>query len=159
MLSLNLAKPEPKWVDFGGRIPGLEILCAPITSAVVAEARHVARGAASDAMDAGHDVSQVEGGSDAAYLTAVAKRVILDWKGVVGPGDEPLPVTAEAVDALMSVAPIADLFAVMVLGPHQWLSAEKNVSLPGQNGSGAAGGNTAANAQPLDTPAPEGAVA
>lgn len=142
MLVLNLSR-APEWIDVIG---GVRLQVAPLTSAVMLAVRS--------------DLAQLDGakldvhGRHAAFVQAVARHTILDWEGVAGPEGGPMPVTPDAVDALLDLNRIFDAFSAKVVEPYLLVQSEKNASAPSPNGTSAAAETTAAPAKASARSAP-----
>lgn len=87
MIRLDL-KPEPEWIDLG---LGIRLLCRPFTTPVMLRAR------------AEMDADAPDEERRAQLVIAVARQVIVDWEGVGGEDGNPVPVTDEAVAALLNI--------------------------------------------------------
>lgn len=140
MLRLNLTH-EAHWLDLGH---GVEILVAPMTTALMMAARKEAQGQITlpDAPDA--DASDLDTDSIAlAMAKAVARIAIQDWKGVGDDNGFFLPVTPEGIDALLDIWPIFEAFQTKYVARAMILDAEKNASPPLPTGSSAGAGTIA----------------
>jgi len=145
MLRLNLAY-EAHWVDLGH---GVEILVAPMTTALMMAARkeaqdHVAlpEEAVADGAelpDAAFDTNEVA----LAMAKAVARIAIQDWSGVGDKTGTPIPVSPEGIDALLDIWPIFEAFQTKYVARAMMLDAEKNASPPLPTGSSAGAATTA----------------
>jgi len=135
MLRLILNR-EPRWVTL---TCGADLLVAPLTTAIWSMASASPAVAALPA-DCAADLRFC-------HLTAaVAQLVIEDWRGVVGEDDAPLPVTPEAVMALMDLTSVSHDFAAQVITPYLLMVAEKKGLPPSSPGTLATGRNTAETA-------------
>jgi hypothetical protein len=142
MLKLDLAT-EPRWLTLE---PGVEVLLRPMHHGIWLAA--LANDAAIEA-DAARDApawTYVVG-------VAVAQKAIADWRGVGGEDGEPLPVTPEAVAALMRRRHSFDAFYDAYLGPWMGLFEEKKGSAPSPAGTSATAQATAADATASAAPA------
>ncbi len=147
MLRLNLS-PEPQWLDLGH---GVEILVAPMTTALMMAARKEAQGQIivseeAELSDNGLDTD----GIALAMAKAVARIAIQDWKGVGDDNGFFLPVSPEGIDALLDIWPIFEAFQTKYVARAMILDAEKNASPPLPTGS-SAGAETIA--KPAKAPA------
>lgn len=81
------------------------------------------------------------------FAKALARLVITDWEGIEDPDGSPSPVTADRIDAFISLAPVYDRFTEVYVA--RWLNVqhEKNGSAPSQNGTMAGVTNTARGAR------------
>lgn len=122
---------EDRWTTL---IAGFEILHGPVTSAIMAEAGHATTGVTIEERT-------VE------ITRFLAKAVIRDWRGVVNDDTgEPLPVTPEAVDAVMDIWPIFRAFNDKVIDARIRIDREKKdlpTSQPTTSGSAPATAETA----------------
>lgn len=136
MIRLHLS-PEPVWLDL---LPGVRLRLAPASSTVIAAAR-ADPAVAALGEDAPHDALAV------ALAKAVARRVILDWEGVLDHRDAPAPATPEAIDALIDLFPAFAAFQSAVLAPQleraEAVAQEKNASAPSPTGATAGATATA----------------
>lgn len=144
MMRLNLSR-DPVWVEIGH---GVRLLCAPVTSAVLASVYSAPEVAAlSQRLEAGESV---QGELSVEVARRVARRVILEWSGVHDLEGAPVPVTPDAVDALFDHWFAAVAFQDRVVAPAmagvEEMVAEGNASAPSPHGGGAEGASTAAPA-------------
>ena len=65
-----------------------------------------------------------------AMAKALARSAILDWEGIGDAEGEPLPVSPDAVDALLDIWPIFEAFNLLYVSRGMLLDAEKNGSAP-----------------------------
>lgn len=121
---------EPTWLDI---VPGVRLHVRPLTSGMMLAARSEA--AAAQDGDRYH-----------ALISALARRAVEAWDGVVGESDAPAPATPENIDALFDLWPVAEAFERLYLGPALLLDAEKNGLRPGPSGTTAQGQSTAPRA-------------
>ena len=140
MLRLNLSH-EAQWLDLGH---GVEILLAPMTTALMMAARKEAQRQItlleeSDADDTGIDTD----GIALAMAKAVARIAIQDWKGVSDDNGFSVPVSREGIDALLDIWPIFEAFQTKYVARAMILDAEKNASPPLPTGSSAGAATTA----------------
>lgn len=141
MLRLNLTN-EAHWLDLGH---GVEILVAPMTTALMMAARKEAQGQITlpdwpDADDSDLDTD----GIALAMAKAVARIAIQDWQGVGDDNGFSFPVSPEGIDALLDIWPIFEAFQTKYIARAMILDAEKNVSPPLPIGS-SVGAATIAN--------------
>lgn len=109
LVRLNLSL-EDRWTTL---VAGFEILHGPVTSALMAEA-----GQAATAETIEERTVQI--------TKHLARHVIRDWRGVAAEGsDDPLPVTAEAIDAVMDIWPIFRAFNDKVIDARIRIDREK----------------------------------
>jgi hypothetical protein len=137
MLRLNLSH-EAQWLDLGH---GVEILVAPMTTALMMAARKEAQGQITvteeaELSDEGLDTD----GIALAMAKAVARIAIQDWKGVGDHNGFSIPVTPEGINALLDIWPIFEAFQTRYVARAMVLDAEKNASslLPTGSSAGAA---------------------
>ncbi|MGX0879436.1 hypothetical protein ACSSV4_004145 [Roseovarius sp. MBR-154] len=140
MIRLNLTA-TPEWLPLA---PGLRLLVAPLTTALMVSAR------ADLAVEAlPQDASQED--LALAMAKAVARRAVLDWEGVGDDTGNILPVSPEGIDALLEIWPVFEAFQTQYVARGLILDAEKNVSAPSPSGPSAAAKDTA---RPATDPAP-----
>ena len=136
MIRLNLTA-SPEWLDLA---PGLRLLVAPLTTALMVSAR------ADPAIEA-----MPEGGSqeELALLMAkaVARRAVLEWEGVGDTMGTVVPVTPEGIDALLEIWPVFEAFQTQYVARGLILDVEKNVSAPSPSGPSAGASATAKRAK------------
>lgn len=87
MIRLDL-RPEPQWIDLG---LGIRLLCRPFTTPVMLRARAEMDPDATDEERRGQ------------LVASVARQVIVEWEGVGGEDGEAIPVSDDAVAALMDM--------------------------------------------------------
>jgi hypothetical protein len=139
MIRLNLTA-TPEWLDLA---PGLRLLVAPLTTALMVSAR------ADPAIEA---LPEGAGQEDLALAMAraVARRAVLDWEGVGDDAGNIVPVTPEGIDALLEIWPVFEAFQTQYVARGLLLDAEKNASAPSPNGASA---GATATAPPVRGPA------
>ena len=137
MRTLDLTN-APSWCDL---IPGVRVKLRPLTTALMVSARGDPAIA-----DLPEGVATEE--AALAMAKALARRAILDWEGIGDAGGEPLPVSPEAIDALLDLWPAFEAFQSSYVAKALLLDAEKNGSSPLPTGSSAGAKATA-------RPAPE----
>ena len=140
MLRLNLSH-EAQWLDLGH---GVEILVAPMTTALMMAARKEAQGQITlpEEPDAG-DIALDNDGIALAMAKAVARIAIRDWKGVGDDNGFSVPVSPEGIDALLDIWPIFEAFQIKYVARAMILDAEKNALPPLPTGSSAGAATTA----------------
>ena len=126
MIRLNLTA-APQWLTLA---PGLRLKLAPLTTALMVSAR------ADPAVEA---MSGAASNEDLALAVAkaVARRAVLDWKGVGDEAGKALPISPEGIDALLEIWPIFEAFQTQYVAKGLILDGEKNVSAPLPNGPSA----------------------
>ncbi len=124
MLRLDLTS-SPRWLDLGH---GVRLRLAPLTTALMMAARSdpAVEALAADAADAERAL---------VFARAVAIRALLDWEGVGDAAGDPLPVSPEAVAALLDLYPLFEAFQLGYLAPGLALEQEKNASAPSPSGA------------------------
>ena len=140
MLQLNLSH-EAQWLDLGH---GVEILVAPMTTALMMAARKEVQGQIT--LPEGLDLSDEDLDTDGIALAmakAVARIAIRDWKGVGDDNGFALPVSPEGIDALLDIWPIFEAFQTKYVARAMILDAEKNASPPLPIGTSAGAATTA----------------
>lgn len=135
MLRLNLSR-DPYWLDLGH---GVRVQVQPLTSVLVGAA-------ASDPRIAALSESCSPEERAVTMAKAIGARVIIDWEGVVNDADAPMPVTPEAVEALMDFYPAFEAFQVGYVAAAMQLQLEKKGSAPSLNGGSAGARPTAKRA-------------
>ena len=141
MIRLNPSNQD-KIIDLGG---GVELTCAPLTSAVFAASRNDPAVIAMAAAGAGPEEATL------ATIKAVARRVIKDWNGVGDADGNPIDPDPDRIDQLLDIWPLYDAFNARFCGPALILVAEGNGSAPLRNGISAGALDIAASAT---SPAP-----
>ncbi|NGQ93262.1 hypothetical protein G5V65_20445 [Rhodobacter sp. HX-7-19] len=132
MLRLNLAR-EACWLDLA---LGVRVKVEPLTTAIMVAARSdpavraIAPGTPDDSIAV-------------IFAKAIATRAIVDWEGVGDEDGAPIPVSPEAIDALLDLWPIFEKFQTAYVAKGLELEAEKNVSPPSPIGSSAGATATA----------------
>jgi hypothetical protein len=126
MLRLDLTS-EPRWLELDH---GVRLRLAPLTTALMMAAR------SDPAVEA-----LPEGAADElralVFAKAVATRAVLDWEGVGDAEGRPLPVTPEAVSALLDLYPLFEAFQLGYLAKGLTLELEKNVCARSPTGTSA----------------------
>ena len=132
MLRLNLAR-EACWLDLA---LGVRVKVEPLTTAIMVAARTdpavrvIAPGTPDDSIAV-------------IFAKAIAARAIVDWEGVGDADGAAIPVSPEAIDALLDLWPIFEKFQTAYVAKGLELEAEKNVSPPSPLGSSAGAKDTA----------------
>jgi len=131
MLKLDLSN-KPVWLDLGH---GVRVLLGPLTTAMMAAARNdpAVQALPEDASD---EVSAL------AFAKALARNAALDWEGVGDVDGNVIPVSPDALDALLDIWPLFEAFQTDYVAKGQVLDQEKNVSPPLPTGFSAGAGNT-----------------
>ena len=137
MIHLNLTA-TPQWLDLA---PGLRLLVAPLTTALMVSAR---ADAAIEELPDGASQEELA----LAMAKAVARRAVLDWEGVGDDAGNIVPVSPEGIDALLEIWPVFEAFQTQYVARGLILDAEKNVSAPSPSGPSAAENATARHAHP-----------
>ena len=140
MIRLNLTA-TPQWLDLA---PGLLLLVGPLTTALMVSAR------ADPAIEALPEGATQEALA-LAMAKAVARRAVLDWEGVGDDAGNVVPVSPEAIDALLEIWPVFEAFQTQYVAKGLILDVEKNVSAPLPSGLSAGATDTA---RPAKLPAP-----
>ena len=140
MLRLNLTQ-EAQWLDLGH---GVEILVAPMTTALMMAARKEAQQQITVPKDAELSDEGIDtDGIALAMAKAVACIAIQDWKGVGDANGFSIPVSPEGIDALLDIWPIFEAFQTRYVARAMILDAEKNASPPLPIGTSAGAATTA----------------
>jgi len=128
MLKLDLTN-KPAWLDLGH---GVRVLLGPLTTAMMVAARNdpAVQALPKDASD---EVSAL------AFAKALARNAALDWEGVGDADGNVMPVSPEALDALLDIWPLFESFQTDYVAKGLVLDQEKNASasLPGGPSAGA----------------------
>jgi hypothetical protein len=111
MIRLDLGR-EPYWLDL---VPGVRVHVRPCTTALIMAARAKLIDADSDA-----------GARTAVLLRELAILAIEAWEGIGDDAGEAVPVSPEAITAIMDIWPVAEAFERLYLGPAMVLDDEKN---------------------------------
>jgi hypothetical protein len=145
MIRLNLTA-TPEWLELA---PGLRLLVAPLTTALMVSAR------ADPAIEATPEGVTPEELA-LAMAKAVARRAVLDWEGVGDDNGTVVHVTLEGIDALLEIWPVFEAFQTQYVAKGLMLDAEKNVSAPSPTGLSAGATGTARPARAPARTAPQG---
>lgn len=123
MLRLNLDR-EASWLDLA---LGVRVKVEPLTTAIMVAARTdpALRAIASGLPD--DSIAVI-------FAKAIAARAIVDWEGVGDEDGVPIPVSPEAIDALLDLWPIFEKFQTAYVAKGLELEAEKNVLPPSPTG-------------------------
>jgi len=132
MLKLDLSN-KPAWLDLGH---GVRILLGPLTTAMMVAARNDPA-----IMALPEDAPDEE--SALAFAKALARNAALDWEGVGDADGNVIPVSPEAIDALLDIWPLFETFQTDYVCKGLVLDQEKNVSPPLPSGCSAGAGTTA----------------
>ena len=126
MLTLNIDL-SPRWLTL---MPGVDVLVRPMHQGIWLAAKDsTAAAEAADSRDA-NDWTFAIG-------VEVAKRTITDWRGVGDDAGAVLPVSPEAITALMHLRQPFDAFFDQVIGPWMGIIDEKKGSAPLLDGTSA----------------------
>jgi hypothetical protein len=136
MLTLDLTN-TPFWREL---VPGVRVKLRPLTTALMVAAR-------SDPAIADLPKEARTEEAALAMAKALARSAILDWEGIGDAEGESLPVSPEAIDALLDIWPIFEAFQSLYVAKGLLLDAEKNASSPVPSGSSV---GATATAQPVD---------
>lgn len=117
MIRLNL-KREPEWLEL---VEGVRVKVAPLTSSIMMAARRDPEVAALTANGPADDAEAA-----ISVTKALARLTILAWEGIGDDAGEAVPVTPEAVDALMEIWTVFEAFQAQYLAKGLALDAEKN---------------------------------
>jgi hypothetical protein len=143
MLTLDLTN-APLWREL---VPGVRVKLRPLTTALMVAAR-------SDPAIADLPKEARTEEAALAMAKALARSAILEWDGIGDAEGEPLPVSPDAVDALLDIWPIFEAFQSLYVAKGLLLDAEKNASSPVPSGSSVGGTATALPADPSVPTAP-----
>jgi hypothetical protein len=137
MLTLDLTN-APFWCEL---VPGVRVKLRPLTTALMVAAR-------SDPAIADLPKEARTEEVALAMAKALARSAILDWEGIGNVEGEPLPVSPDAIDALLDIWPIFEAFQGLYVAKGLLLDAEKNASSPLPSGSSEGATVTAQPADP-----------
>ena len=135
MIRLDL-KREPYWLDLGH---GVRLQLRPLNTALMMAARASLQSTPPEP----DNEAEAAGLRSVLLLKALARLAVLDWQGVADAAGGAAPLSAEGLDALMELWPMASAFESGYLAPALLLDAEKNACAPAPNGTSAAGPSTA----------------
>ena len=124
MIRLQLS-PDPQWLDLGH---GVRLQLLPLTTALMVATR-------SDLAVQDIDPEASNDARAAIFAGALARRAVMDWEGVGDADGNPLPVSPDGIDALLSLWPIFEAFNLHSVSPGMLLDAEKNGSAPSPTGT------------------------
>jgi len=137
MSKLDLSN-EPAWLDLGH---GVRVQLRSLTTALMVAARN------DPAVQAlGEDAGDEE--SALAFAKALARNAILDWEGVGDAEGNVIPVSAQAIDALLDLWPLFEAFQLSYVSKGLLLEQEKNASALSPSGPSAGASDTAMAASP-----------
>jgi hypothetical protein len=138
MLTLNL-DIAPRWITV---LPGVDLLVRPMHNGIWLAATEVATESATEsATEAGRaDVIGQPAPFDAHDWTfilgvEVAKRTVIDWRGVGDTEGTPIPVSPDAILALLHMRGPFDAFFEQVIGPWMGIVDEKKDLAPLSDGT------------------------
>jgi hypothetical protein len=140
MIRLELS-PEPQWLDLGH---GVRLKLLPLTTALMVATR-------ADPCVQDLDPVSSNDARAAIFAGALARRAVVDWEGVGDMDANPLPVSNEGIDALLSLWPIFEAFNLYYVSRGMLLDAEKNVSAPSPTGTSV---GATATARPAEVTVP-----
>lgn len=151
MIRLNPSN-EPRKIDLGF---GVEVTCAPLTSAIFSSARadpSIPLLAVSDDPGAPGESREVV---TAALVKAIAVRTIIAWDGVGDPDGNPVDPNPIWIGLLLDQWPLYEAFNAKFVSPFLILRQEGNGSAPLQNGTSARALDTVTDATDLAPSAQE----
>lgn len=128
MIRLKRQPDEPEWLEL---LPGVELLCGPVTSVEQAMARAFADRRLKE-LGIGRDAARSIGGELAGVpdvadpdkvealrqvflAQGIARAVVTDWKGLVGDDGQPFEFSLEGLDELIRTAHMTELFTRQVM--------------------------------------------
>ena len=168
MIRLGSIPKEPYWLEL---LEGVRLKVRPVTKVEQGAARAYAqrkRGELSESQDnveaVGADVEgmpeltdpdEAQAIADLLYAQGLGRHIILEWEGILDEAGDHAEVTPEAIDELMRLPFIGDLFIKKVEEQLFQIFSEGNESGPAQDGTSAAGPGTANDA---GTPTPPAAA-
>jgi hypothetical protein len=119
MLTLDLTN-APRWHDLA---PGVRVQLRPLTTALMVATRADPEVEAlpEDATDETRAM---------AFAKALARRAVLDWKGIGDAEGTPIAPSPEAIDALLDIWPIFETFQLTYVSKGLLLEQEKTPLRP-----------------------------
>ena len=126
MIELNLSN-GPKWLDL---ITGLRLQLRPLTTSLMVAAR-------ADPAIQGLAITASDDERAVAFAKALARLAILEWEGVGDEDGKLLPLTPEAIDALLDLWPLFEAFQTQYVAKGLLIDAEKNGFAPLPSGPSA----------------------
>ena len=137
MLTLDLIN-EPRWHDLA---PGVRVLLRPLTTALMVATR------SDPEVEAVPDETSDETRA-LIFAKALARRAVLAWEGIGDADGNAIDPSPEAIDSLLDVWPIFEVFQLTYVSKGLLLEQEKNASAPSLNGPSAGASATAKPAHP-----------
>lgn len=117
---------EPRWIDLP---QGVRLLVRPVTTAIVTAAQARASREAKamgEACAAPPDPDMARGAAFMLLCQSLARFAVAEWQGVHGPDGAALPLSPEALDALMTLDEMAMAFFAEAMRPVNQVAAEGN---------------------------------
>ena len=167
MIRLSVPK-EPFWIEL---LEGVRIKNRPVTRIEQSAARAWAQrqkagvnGSEDTIASLGGEVSGLpdmedpdvaQASEDLLYAQGLARRIIIEWEGVVSKDGTPADVTPEAIDEFMLLPYVGELFMTKVQQQVFEMFAEGNGSGPEPDGTSATAQGTAGDAETSTPPAAE----
>ena len=159
MIRLSVPK-EPFWIEL---LEGVRIKNRPVTRIEQSAARAWAQrqkagvnGSEDTIASLGGEVSGLpdmedpdvaQASEDLLYAQGLARRIIIEWEGVVSKDGTPADVTPEAIDEFMLLPYVGELFMTKVQQQVFEMFAEGNGSGPEPDGTSATAPDTAGDAE------------
>lgn len=119
MITLNLTN-EPQWYDL---VSGVRMLLRPLTTTAMVMAR---KDPSVDNLP--EDTSDEQ--RAVVFAKAIARQAVVDWEGIVDEDGKPVPVTPEAIDAVIDLWPVFEAFQSQYVSKGFLLEQEKKDSSP-----------------------------
>jgi len=126
MLTLDLTN-QPRWHDLA---PGVRVQLRPLTTALMVATRS----------DPGVEAVPDEASDEeraVAFAKALARRAVLAWEGIGDADGNVIDPSSDAVDALLDIWPIFEVFQLTYVSKGLLLDQEKNGSALSPNGPSA----------------------
>ena len=123
MLMLDLTN-APRWQDLA---PGVRVQLRPLTTALMVATRS----------DPGVEAVPDEASDEeraVAFAKALARRAVLAWEGIGDADGNVIDPSSDAVDALLDIWPIFEVFQLTYVSKGLLLDQEKNGSALSPNG-------------------------
>ena len=168
MIRLSVPK-EPFWIEL---LEGVRVKNRPVTRISQSAARAWAQrqkagvnGSEDTIASLGGEVSGLpdmedpdvaQASEDLLYAQGLARRIIIEWEGVLDKDGTPADVTPEAIDEFMLLPYVGELFMTKVQQQVFEMFAEGNGSGPEPDGTSATAPDTAGDAETPTPPAAEG---
>ncbi|TNF21151.1 MAG: hypothetical protein EP318_08150 [Rhodobacteraceae bacterium] len=139
MLTLDLTN-APHWHDLAA---GVRVQLRPLTTALMVATR------SDPVVESLPEVASDEERA-VAFAKALARSAVLSWEGIGDADGHAIDPSPDAVDALLDVWPIFEVFQLTYVSKGLLLEQEKNVSALSSTGPSAGASDTARVANPAE---------